>query len=177
MDERGREMVKHHKRERNKTQPFVQIKHYEYKCAAFNALSGDEFKIYFEMRTRYNGRNNGEIVYSNRQAGECIDKTHPVGGKALRRLAQLGFIKVTKNYGYSQKRLAREYEITAISLTPATKANRLPDGSKDFLRWTQADIDRLKEQETQALGRSKKTKHRKAGLHTDAKIVRLEAIK
>jgi len=176
-------MAKHStKKERNKTQPFVQIKRWEYQSPAIQALTGDQFKIYFDMRSCYNGRNNGYIIYSSRRAGECVGKSHQTGARALDRLAQLGFIKVTKNYAYCQKRKAREYELTAIAREPASKENRLPDGTKDFLRWTQASIDRLLEQDNQAKKRRKKTKHSSMGGHSPqnigqsgAKIIQLRA--
>jgi len=138
-------MVKHAKKERRKTDRFIQIKDWEYKSPAYKALSGDQVKIYLDMLSCYNGRNNGQIVYSSRRGGELIGKSHSTAARAITRLSQLGFIKVTKKYVFAQKRMAREYELTAIGVEPATKSNRRPDGSKDFMRWKQTDIDCLNE--------------------------------
>lgn len=160
-------MAKHStKAERGATEPFTQIKRWESKSPAFRDLSGDEFLVYFDLRTRYDGKNNGEIVYSSRQAGARIKKSHTTGSRILKRLALLGFIKVSRNYGYNQKRLAREYELTAISLKPASRGDRLPTGSKDFMRWTEqmiAELHRPKREEKARKQRAKekaeKTKH------------------
>lgn len=135
-------MPKHSsKKDRNPTEPFIAIKRWEFKCDARKALTGDEWLIYCDMRFSYNGRNNGAIAYSSRHAGRVIGKSHSTGSRALKRLAQLGFIKVTTSYGYDQKRMANEYELTAISLQPAKRGNRLPNGTMDFMKISQTDID------------------------------------
>ena len=136
------------KRDRSKTEPFVMIKRWELKCAAFQALSGDETKIYLIMRSRYNGRNNGSICFSSRMAGDLINKSHHTGARALNRLSQLGFIKKTQDSSFDQKRLCREYELTAIDLIPAVKSNRLPDGTSDFMAWNKKSIAALDSRKT-----------------------------
>lgn len=158
MQMRGRMAKYSSKKELKALEPFTQIKRWEYNCPAFRSLSGDQFKIYWDMRCRYNGQNNSFIVYSSRQAGECINKSHVTGSRALKRLEVLGFVKVSKHYGYAQKRLAREYELTAISLKPATRKDRLPTGTKDFMRWTDAMIAELKRPALEAAARRKRAK-------------------
>lgn len=137
-------MAKHSsKKERERTEPFVLIYRWEYNCPALRALTGDEFRVYFDMRSRYNGSNNGNIVYSSRQAGAAIDKSHNTGARALKRLNALGFIKIRSDSSFGQKRLSREYELTAISLKPAGRSNRLPNGTRDFMTVTQKQIDAM----------------------------------
>ena len=46
-------------------------------------FGGDEFKIYFDMRLRYNGRDNGSIVYSSRDGGEVIGKSFFTGARYI----------------------------------------------------------------------------------------------
>ena len=152
------------RKEKAKKEPYVIIERWEYNSPAFQVLSGDEFKIYFEMRSLYNGRNNGEIVYSSRQAGDCIGKNHRTGARAINNLSKLGFIKVKKDYGYSQKRLAREYELTAISLVPAKKDNRLPKGARDFMRLNDIQAKAIKDVKTSKKSAAKKTKHSPIGV-------------
>lgn len=95
------------------------------------------------MRFRYNGRNNGQIVYSSRHAGEAIGKSHSTGARALKRLVELHFIKIHKDYAFSQKRLCREYELTAIALKPAQKKNKLPDGTRDFMKLSAKQVEAI----------------------------------
>ena len=131
------------RREREKTAAFVMIKRWELRCPAFQALSGDEVKIYLVMRSRYNGKNNGSICFSSREAGVVINKSHNTGARALNRLTELGFIKKMQDSTFNQKRLCREYQLTAIDLEPAVKSDRLPDGTKDFMPWTKKSIAAL----------------------------------
>jgi len=137
-------MAKHStKAEQKRTEPFFTIPIWEFRCPARKALSGDEWLIYCELRSRYNGRNNGQIIYSSRQAGDAIHKSHSTGARALARLLELGFIKVSKDSTFGQKRLSREYELTAINLTPAKRKDRLPSGTRDFMRFTKDKIDAM----------------------------------
>ena len=180
-------MPKHSsKRERDAKEPFTQIKRWEYKSPAFCDLSGDQFKIYWALRCRYDGKNNGQIAYSAREAGECIGKSFATGSRALKRLELLGFIKVRKDYRYEQKRLAREYELTAIDIKPASRGDRLPTGTKDFMRWTDAMIAELNRPKNEASARKKrarkKTKHSCTGVehsftheNSSPKVVKLRA--
>ena len=149
-------MPKHssHK-ERNATDPYIQLMKWEHNCPAFQSLSGDERAVYIAMRFRYNGRNNGSIQFSSRQAGEAINKSHSTGARAIQRLVNLGFLKIHREYTYCQKRKCSEYELTAISLKPARKSNRLPVGSKDFMRWTKPQIEAM----DAAIRKARKTKH------------------
>ena len=151
-------------KEKARKERYVIIERWEYNCPAFKVLSGDEFKIYFEMRSLYNGRNNGRITYSSRQAGDCIGKDFRTGARALNKLIKLGFIKAKKNYGFSQKRLAREYELTAISLVPAQKDNRLPRGTKDFMRLNEVQARAIKGMKSTKKSAAKKTKHSPTGV-------------
>jgi len=68
-------MAKHstHK-EREGVGRYLFIYKWEMDRPAYKALSGDQAKIYFDIRTRYNGRNNGAIAYSTRRAAEVIGK-------------------------------------------------------------------------------------------------------
>ena len=128
-------MAKHStKRERTATEPFIVIKKWEYQCPARQALSGDAWLIYTDMRFRYNGRNNGQIVYSSRHAGDAIGKSHSTGARGLNMLIALGFIKIHKDYGFAQRRLCREFELTAIALKPAKHKDKLPNGTRDFMK-------------------------------------------
>lgn len=148
----GGDVAKHStKAERTKVETYVNLKKFEFISPAFQALSGDEVLVYLAMRFRYNGRNNGQICFSSRQAGVVINKSHSTGARALRRLTELGFIKKSQDSTFGQKRLSREYELTAIDLKPAEKKNRLPDGTKDFMKWKAKEIAAMDERKAKAL--------------------------
>ena len=120
------------------------IKAWEMDSIAFKALSPIEHRIYTEMRRLYNGRNNGQIAMPTRRAGEVCHMSNSTGARALERLRALGFIKLRQDSSFGQKRLAREYELTAISLKPAEKGSHLPRGTRDFMKLDEkaiAEID------------------------------------
>lgn len=113
----------------------VRIYSYEYNSPAFRALTPNERVVYFELRKRYNGSNNGRIALSAREAGEVCHKSKNVGARALLALAEKGFIKCHKDFAFNNKHhLAREYELTAYSMKNIGDGKHR-HGSKDFLRW------------------------------------------
>lgn len=134
-------MAKHSaKRERNKVDPFVMIKTWELKSPAFRALTGDQVRVYIEMRMRYNGKNNGEIVFCTGTAGDVVHKQKKAGSVILKRLIQLGFIKVVNDSSFNQKRLCRTFELTAIDIKPVQRRDKFNDGTKDFMRFSAEQI-------------------------------------
>ena len=70
---------------------------------------------------------------STRRAGKLCHKSSSTGKRALDRLVALGFIKVRRNYSFQNKRKAREYELTAISMKQTSWTSELPNGSKPFM--------------------------------------------
>jgi len=153
-------VAKHNtKKERNKVEPFLMIKTWELKSAAFLALTGDEARVYIAARMRYNGSNNGYIVFGTEAAGKAIHKSKSVGARALKRLIELNFLKVTADSSFDQKRLCRTFEITAIDKKPAMRGDRLPDGSMDFMQWTDKKIRALDKRKKAEKLDLKKTKH------------------
>lgn len=168
-------MAKHSsKKERAAIDPYITLTRWEFKCPAFRALTGDQSRVYMAMRFRYNGRNNGEIRFSSRDAGDAIGKSYSTGARAVLRLTALGFIKPHRDYTYGQKRKCREYELTAISLKPAERASKLPVGTRDFMRWTSEEIEAL-DAETLATQKTKhsvtRASHSSAGANEFPKVV------
>lgn len=129
-------MAKHStKGEREKSDPYLQIKIWELRCPAYRALHPNEHRVYFEIRSRYNGRNNGRISFSSIEAGNCLHKSKSTGARAIKVLVALGFLKITRASTFHQKRYAQEFEITAIARKPATKASVLPKGTCEFTKF------------------------------------------
>lgn len=133
-------MAKHSSKSERREPRHIRLYSWEYNSVAFLALTPNEVRVYTHMRTLYDGKNNGQIVYSSRMAANICHKTNSTGARALTRLIELGFIRVSKDSSYGQKRLAREFELTAIGLEPAKKGNQLPIGTKEFLRWNSQSI-------------------------------------
>ena len=135
------------------------IKTWELKSPAFRALTGDQVRVYIEMRMRYNGKNNGQIVFGTDTAGKVVHKQKKTGALILNRLIELGFIKVINDSSFDQKRLCRTFELTAIARQPTKRRDRLADGTKDFMRWTEAMIKSLDQPKRGKSITSSKLKH------------------
>ena len=139
---------------------YVKIKGWELNAPAFQALTPNEVRIYLEMRAIYNGRNNGKIHMSTRRAGKLCHKSSSTGKRALDRLLALGFIKVHRNSAFQNKRWAREYELTAISMKQTSWTKEIPNGSRPFMSLKlchieQIDAGKLKLSDTEAYRISK----------------------
>lgn len=121
-------------RKRKKSGPaFVQIYHYMIKCDAWKDLSPGARALYLELKSLYNGKNNGSLGLGVRWAGEALGMSRASGDRFIDELEIHGFIRKTRNSSFHQKKLATEWALTELrnDLT-----NELP--SKDFMRWGKA---------------------------------------
>jgi len=110
----------------------VRLYHYMMDAEAWQSLSGNQRAIYVEMVARYNGRNNGRIPYSVREAAESLHIGKSTAARDLAVLQERGFIIPRKKGAFSLKvRHATEWRLTEFScdVTPA-----LP--TKEFMRWS-----------------------------------------
>jgi hypothetical protein len=100
---------------------FVQLFHWEMDSAAYRDLSGNARSIYIEIKRRYNGSNNGFIVYSVRQAADALKIGKTTAAKAFRELISHGFIVAEQRGAFHWKidvsgerhRPASEWRLTA----------------------------------------------------------------
>src|SRR5688500_10050759 len=93
---------------------FIMLRHYMLRCAAFEAASPAAVKVFIDLLRRYNGSNNGEIVYSSR-CGERIGIGKNATARALRQLQELGFLKRHFVGSFTNKaRRASTYEVTDL---------------------------------------------------------------
>src|SRR5436190_5299 len=73
---------------------FVMLPHWLLKSAAWRALSPNGKAVLLHLWESHNGSNNGQIVYSVREAAEIgINRT--TAARALDEAVELGFLKVT----------------------------------------------------------------------------------
>ena len=78
---------------------------------------------------RFNGRNNGEIAFSVRQAARQIHTAKDTASKAFRELVAKGFIKINKPGSFDWKLR----HATTWILTEHPLGDDLP--TKDFMKW------------------------------------------
>jgi hypothetical protein len=117
------------KRRDNSRERFVQLHYWMLRSKAWRALSSNAKALLIHVWERYNGNNNGQIVYGVRDAEE-IGLSKDQAARALNELLELGFLKIRRDSSFTLKiKEAREWEITAVPLDkrPATK---------EFMSWS-----------------------------------------
>lgn len=92
---------------------FVKLDHGLIDSDAFESLSPVAFKLLVLIWREHAGpETNGRIAYSTREAMKRgISKSH--AARAFTELVDLGFLVCERESGFDQKRLAREWRITA----------------------------------------------------------------
>lgn len=90
--------------------------------AAWRDLSGPAVKVWMELRSRFNGGNNGKLILSLREAAELLHLSKSTVQRAFAELEQAGFIVlVTEGDWYGRR--AQEWRCTDIPCegAPATR--------------------------------------------------------
>lgn len=85
---------------------------------AWRSLGGSAIKVYLELRTRFNGRNNGELFMSIDEAARLLGMSKSTAHAAFKELIAKGFIVETRK-GQWYGRLATLYALTDRSLNGA----------------------------------------------------------
>jgi hypothetical protein len=94
---------------------FVQLTHHILRSAAWQSLSPAAVSVYLALRYRYNGRNNGSIVLSVRDAAEWSNINKDTAGRALRMLVDRGLIECVTLGGFTRKvRHATEWRLLDV---------------------------------------------------------------
>jgi hypothetical protein len=107
---------------RNKYDRYVKLDHWMLDSAAWKVLSPNAKAVLIEIWKRHNGTNNGSISFAVREAQE-IGVGRNTAQRAIKELIDLGFLRIAQPSGFDQKRLAREWTITAlpVGVSMATK--------------------------------------------------------
>ncbi|OQP84215.1 hypothetical protein BTR14_20590 [Rhizobium rhizosphaerae] len=120
---------------------FIQMHEWFFKSHAWQAASVYEQALYLAIKRRYNGRNNGDIPMSHREAEQLLNCSNRPIAKAFAGLEEKGFIKpVTKGsfdwkvakQGKNHGRSTR-WELT--ELPPDLPQRVLGGGTKEFMSW------------------------------------------
>ena len=102
------------------------------RTAAWCALTAAARAVYLELAARYNGRNNGALALSARDAARRCNINKDTACRAFHELAEHGFIECVTPGGFSRKvRHATEWRLTQYR---CDVTGTLP--SKAFAKWT-----------------------------------------
>lgn len=111
--------------------PFVRLPWYMLESEAWRYLNPAARAVYLEVARLYNGRNNGLLALSVRDAAERCRINKDTAGRALEALRTTGFIDCVTPGGFSRKlRHASEWRLTVET---CDRTGELP--SKAFMRW------------------------------------------
>jgi DNA-binding transcriptional regulator YhcF (GntR family) len=117
------------------TRPFIMLMNAIYDHPAFKALTPHSKAIYFDIRRRYNGLNNGDIHMSVREAAACCGCGNGTAHKALKMLENHGFIVTTlPGLVHGTARRATTFRLTDEA---DSKNNMAP--TRDFENWKPAE--------------------------------------
>lgn len=102
---------------------------------AWRSLSGSAIKVWVELRSRYNGRNNGDLSLSHSEAEDLLAMGRGTVNRAFKLLEERGFIRKTRQ-GCRQARLATLWAVTDRPLRIGEPA------TNDWQRWRYPKTDR-----------------------------------
>jgi hypothetical protein len=119
----------------NTVERWVELRFWLMDSPAWRSLPGGARALYVELKRRYNGRNNGRISYSIRQARE-LHLGNTAARQAFQLLQDRGFIVCTKKGAFSMKavRDASEWRLTEY---PDDVRPNYP--TKEFMSWQPAE--------------------------------------
>ena len=107
---------------RNETERFLPISYAMAQSAAFRSLNGPALKVWVELRSRFNGVNNGKLTLSLDEAARLLGIGKATAQRAFAELEEKGFIAMTRQ-GQWYGRLASEYAVTDKHLNGHLPAN------------------------------------------------------
>ena len=137
-------MGKMNKNGRNAFGRFIQLSHWLMDTSAWKSLSPTARSLYLEIKKRYNGYNNGDIAFSEREAASAVGVTQKTIAKAFSALQDRGFISVVQKGSFSQKTTLGSYgRSTRWLLTeyPQQKPDNTHSltAQKDFMKLSKED--------------------------------------
>ena len=111
--------------------PFVRLPWFLLESPAWRSTNPAARAVYLEVARLYNGRNNGLLALSVRDAADRCRINKDTAGRALEALRTIGFIECVTPGGFSRKmRHASEWRLTVET---CDRTGALP--SKAFMRW------------------------------------------
>lgn len=125
-------MAKHEGRGRSNGSPYVQLHRWFLDCEAWRSLSVYARCLYLEIKRRYNGKNNGAISMSHREAQELVGCSNKPITAAFRELTSKGFIKQVRRGSFKGTPFATTWALTELQQDEPQRS-LIP--SKEFMSW------------------------------------------
>lgn len=100
---------------RNDTDRFLPISYDMAQSPAWRSLSGPAVKVWVELRSRFNGQNNGALTLSMDEATRLLKIGKATAQRAFAELTEKGFIVKTRD-GHWYGRMATQWAVTDRAL-------------------------------------------------------------
>ncbi|HZQ01367.1 MAG TPA: hypothetical protein VFB13_17615 [Reyranella sp.] len=113
----------------------VRIYFWERESAAWQSLSPAARCVLIELKALYNGRNNGSLFLSVREAARRAGIGKTLAARCFRDLIDRGFTKIAQKGAFNIKAASRRGDATAWLLTEFPHGDETGVGTKDFMRW------------------------------------------
>lgn len=114
----------------------VRFYQFELDTVAFRSLSVGPRALLIELKSLYNGSNNGELFMSVREAARRLNVGRGTASEYLDDLQDRGFIRPKVEAGFDWKTAARARKATCWILTEYATEDAAP--TRDFQHWTPA---------------------------------------
>lgn len=124
------------KNRRGKNDSHARFYPWEVNSPAFQSLSCVAVRLLLELKMLHNGRNNGTLYLSVRDAAERMHVGKNQANQAFADLQDRGFIRPNVVGAFSMKFAARRGLATSWVLTEFPIGEDGGPGSRDFMRWT-----------------------------------------
>ena len=118
--------------------PFAALYHWEMDLPAYRHLSCYGRALLMEYRRLYAPGRNGEIVMSVRQAADLLRCSKDTAHKAIRELADKGWIRVMQKGSFSQK-TSKTASLWRITNQPVGAGVDIGE-TKEYAHWKPDDI-------------------------------------
>jgi hypothetical protein len=119
-----------------KDERHLRLTHFMLGSIAWKSLLPVPRALFVELAQRWNGFNNGSIGLGVREAGEALHVKPHTAGLAFAVLSERGFLVLTKDSSFGQKKLAREWRVTCFPTGPWDAPTSPP--THDYMRWRPA---------------------------------------
>ena len=115
---------------RNESEQFIAIPYAMARSTAFRSLSGNALKVWIELRSRFNGRNNGDLTLSLDEAARILGIGKATAQRAFAELEDKGFLKMVQLGSWYGRRA------TTWAVTDRSYQGHAP--TRDWNRWRPA---------------------------------------
>lgn len=124
-------MAEKHRGKKGDTEQYTTLHYGLLKSTAWRSLNGAAVKVWFELHTRYNGSNNGNVRLSMNEAAQALGMSKGTAQRAFVDLQDKGFI-VLQNQGSWYHRQAHEWRLTT---KPMQTAKGKQSATNDWKHW------------------------------------------